>query len=119
MFGFDRTRYLAVEGKGSFEEEQFAFALVNDYAKGVSLGIIKRIDVAERLRRLGTENEELRSRAADWERKYRDCFEHSNQLEIRLAEIDKAKDAQRQADIRDSIQKGKGTNQSEVKPDDE
>ena len=101
--------------------------LINAYATARSHGCIvagpsikKELGEREhRIVQLDSENEGLKAKLAEWEGKYQKCFEHANGLEIKLAEIENSKDAQRQADIRDSMRSGGGTNQSEVKPNDD
>jgi hypothetical protein len=76
-------------------------------------GLVKKWTKSEQ------ENQELKTKLAQVEEKYGKLFEHANDLEIKLAEVEKAKEAQRQADIRESMQKGKGSNQSKVEGEDQ
>lgn len=114
-FGSARASYLAYEGKGNVEEEFYAFRLTQDYTKGTDLGIITRIDGAERLKKLQAENEDLRTKALDLEEKYLKCIEWNLRLEQIVAGAKEKLDEIRREDmIRPSGQK-MGTEHGEAK----
>lgn len=98
-FGSSRAAYLAYEGTGNVEEEVHAFKLTQDYTKGTNLGIITRIDVAERLKRLQAENEDLRRKAGDFEEKYLKCTEWTLRLEQIVAGAKEKLDEIRKEDL--------------------
>ena len=98
-FGSARESYIASEGTGKVEEEVYAFRLTQDYAKGTSLGIITRIDVVERLKKLQAENEALRRKAADFEEKYLKCSEWTLRLEQIVAGAKEKLDEIREEDL--------------------